>query len=138
MIDSEPRTTKILELNATNSTTMEMVFISSWIPYKVTISNYETINKQSEKSNTLQVIVTVENEHLNKHMVAKLDDKVREGKKAWLETNECSNTIALTKASEQKLGTMMHDVNEMRNVCTSSRGVMYIAVMLSLTHPLRM
>ena len=98
----------------------------------------ETINKQSEKSNTLQVIVTVENEHLNKHMVAKLDDKVREGKKAWLETNECSNTIALTKASEQKLGTMMHDVNEMRNVCTSSRGVMYIAVMLSLTHPLRM
>ena len=118
-------------INTTNLVVVKTLHMSDLVLLQ------ETINKQSEKSSTLQVIVTVENEHL-KHMVAKLDDKVREGKKAWLETNECSNTIALTKASEQKLGTMMQDVNEMRNVCTSSRGVMYMAVMLSLTHPLCM
>ena len=104
MIDNEP-----ISPTKTNSATMETLLMDHLV------SLQETINKQSEKSSTLQVIVTVENEHL-KHMVAKLDDKVREGKKAWLETNECSNTIALTKASEQKLGTMMQDVNEMRNV----------------------
>ena len=91
-----------------------------------------------KRGTKLQVIV-VEIESL-KQMVAKLEDKVRECKKAWLSTNECSNKIDLIEASKEILGTMMQDVNEVRNVCTlkswihiygsdvvsNSLGIMYV------------
>ena len=91
----------------TNSTTMEMVFISSWIPYKVTISNYETINKQSDyKENVKLQMIVNENETLTR-MVAKLKDDVRECKQSLLETNKCLNNITLKEeVKEEKIDTM--------------------------------
>mgnify|MGYP000662735094 CR=1 FL=1 len=120
MIDNEPRSPTILDINATNSATVvknvyESVGFSSRNSKLGKVKEIRTLIKENAK---LQIVV-IENESLKK-MVAKLEDEIQDCTRASFETNERLNKIGLKEAlKEEKMDTMRWDVSEMKNVCTT-------------------
>ena len=60
---------------------------------------------------------------------------IQECKQSSLQKNDCLNKIELKKTlKEKKMDTMRRYVSEMKNICTTKYGPMYVVGMLYLTY----